>query len=497
MDSKPPMNGASQASQYFAEQMSFDPRQTNATGAMYAVDSMHAMYPVGGMYFGGENNQDLGGVQENLQGRSPGEIRNFLHNNLEATASAMYDTASDALRSLKAMPLSPAIEARSPDYQAEFSAHHFEVNAWPAGRPLSVVHVNAALLSAGIENWQVSLAKYSDPRRLKFQRCLVLNHWVDPKQIRRMNMPVMVGGDEVTVKSAVKDADVVIVSDSGHQSVEVAQWISEIQSESDRPKVNLFILHGDSSYTANRANAFYQVADQFVSISQHVQRRMSHLPSAVIRNGVDPHRLIQTEKREEFRSRYGFTSRDFVVGFVGRFSQEKNPFAVMEAVSALPPNCKAFLVGFGHLRDQVVDHALRLLPSRFTLVDGSELENLGDHYHAMDALVMPSTMEGYGLVAMEAMMCEVPVIVTPCGLGVDLIEHGKNGMIVSGNPVSIAYSINELMIDRRLRKSMSRSAKKTALKHGFASTMARQYETLIGKLWHAKQSAAATASLAR
>lgn len=358
---------------------------------------------------------------------------------------------------------------------------------WPAGRPLSVVHINAALLSAGIENWIVSLAKYSDPERLHFRRCLVLNNWVDPNQMRRTSMPITVGGDQWTVKSAISDADVVIVSDSGRQSVELAQWIVEAQQEHGRPAINLFVLHGDGHYTANRASAFLNVADRFVAISEHVRRQMSPLPTTVIRNGVDPQRLIQTRERNEFRASHGFTPRDFVVGFVGRFSVEKNPLAMIEAVAAMPPHCKALLVGFGSMREQVVEHAIRLLPSRFTLIDGSGLENLGDHYHAMDALSMPSKMEGYGLVGMEAMMCGVPVIAAPCGLGADLLQDGVNGLVVPSDAGAIARAIGRLASDRRFARSIAKAGEKTAKRYGYAASMAGQYESLISDLWQHKQ----------
>lgn len=350
---------------------------------------------------------------------------------------------------------------------------------WPPGRPLRVAHINTALMAAGIENWLASLAKFACPSRLRFTRCLVLGPWVQAKQVRRMGMPVTVGGGRASVAAVAGDCDLLLISDPGAEARQVAGWIAP-----HRPRLTIFVAHGDGSFTRDRLEAVRAVTDHVVAVSPHVQRTVvGDARSSVILNGVDPQRLVQTRPRPVNRERLGYGDGDFVVGFIGRFSEEKNPALVIDAVASLPPHCKLLIVGHGAQRGELIERCIRLLPSRFTMIDGSALENIGDLYNAMDALVMPSRLEGYGLVAMEAMMCGVPTITTDIGFAIDLIQHRINGLIVQPQPASIASAIRDLMMQPMFAQAIGQAGLATARRYGYASEMALRYEQLIASLW--------------
>lgn len=117
--------------------------------------------------------------------------------------------------------------------------------------------------------------------------------------------------------------------------------------------------------------------------------------------------------------------------YVGRFAPEKNLSFVLEALAKLPqdrgkPRLRLALVGYGpeesRLRAQVT--ALRLE----SLVDfkGPALQSeLPAIYRQADFFILPSTREPWGLVALEAMLCRLPVLIsTQCGCCEDLINPG-------------------------------------------------------------------------
>jgi glycosyltransferase involved in cell wall biosynthesis len=295
-----------------------------------------------------------------------------------------------------------------------------------------------------------------------------------------MGMPVEVGGRE-SVVSASTESDVLLVSDPGVDSEQVGQWILEA-----KPAVTVFVAHGDGEYTRDRLSGIGPAVDHIVAVSRHVQREVCQgWPVSMILNGVDPRRLVKTQPREISRQALGFGDRDFVVGFVGRFSEEKNPQLVIDAVAQLPPRYKALLIGHGYMRSNLVEQCMASTPGRFVILEGDG--ELGDLYASMDTLVMPSRLEGYGLVAMEAMMCGVPVIATPYGMIADLVSDHVNALVVPPTASEIARAAMELGEHPSLRRSVIAGGKRLANLTGYASQMAREYERLLCDLWLAAQ----------
>ncbi len=70
------------------------------------------------------------------------------------------------------------------------------------------------------------------------------------------------------------------------------------------------------------------------------------------------------------------------------------------------------------------------LPGRVVIRPAIPREELFELYRRTGALVFPSLCEGFGMVITEAMSQGLPVITTPNTAGGDLIEHGRNGLLV-------------------------------------------------------------------
>ena len=87
-----------------------------------------------------------------------------------------------------------------------------------------------------------------------------------------------------------------------------------------------------------------------------------------------------------------------------------------------------------------------------------------NEYLSADVFVLPTLVDGFGLVHLEAMACGVPVITTKeCG---SVVEHNKEGFIIpSRDPIAIANAIIKIVENRDLRDQMSKAAKAKAIKH--------------------------------
>jgi len=80
-------------------------------------------------------------------------------------------------------------------------------------------------------------------------------------------------------------------------------------------------------------------------------------------------------------------------------------------------------------------------------------------YRSHDALVWPSTYEGFGMVVLEAMSQRLPVIATPVGCARALVSHERTGVIVPPRqPELLAAAMARLMADGSLRARLAEAA---------------------------------------
>ncbi|HMV47304.1 MAG TPA: glycosyltransferase family 4 protein, partial [Blastocatellia bacterium] len=95
---------------------------------------------------------------------------------------------------------------------------------------------------------------------------------------------------------------------------------------------------------------------------------------------------------------------------------------------------------------------------------------------ALDLLVLNSKTEPFGLVVLEAMACDTPVLATAVDGVPELIRHGVTGWLIPpGNEKELAKGLVTLATDRKLRNALTREAKSnTVLKFS-----AEKYQRLV------------------
>lgn len=82
----------------------------------------------------------------------------------------------------------------------------------------------------------------------------------------------------------------------------------------------------------------------------------------------------------------------------------------------------------------------------------------------MDVFVHPSLRDGMPNALLEAMACEIPVIVTPVGGVLDVLEDGKNGLLVNvKDENSLAERILGLLDNNEKRRALGKSARESIL----------------------------------
>jgi L-malate glycosyltransferase len=175
--------------------------------------------------------------------------------------------------------------------------------------------------------------------------------------------------------------------------------------------------------------------------------------------GVDETLFFRTSKNSDLCNRFGIQQADFVVGYVGRFVEEKGLLTLAEALAGLQQSSwKWLLVGQGKLRSRLSEKCQELgISDRIIWVESVSHEAIPQYINLMNCLVLPSQTsykfktltavgwkEQFGHVLIEAMACQIPVIGSDCGE----IPHviGDAGLIFpEGNAVALQECLQQLM----------------------------------------------------
>jgi glycosyltransferase involved in cell wall biosynthesis len=152
---------------------------------------------------------------------------------------------------------------------------------------------------------------------------------------------------------------------------------------------------------------------------------------------------------ENFKYKLPFSKRKNLVGYVGRFSEEKG---VLNFFKAIPIVSKTedieYLVGGdGDLKADIEQFIQdNNLENRVSLVGWIPHEKISDFLNELRLLVIPSYTETGPLIAFEAMACGTPVLSTNVGSIPKVVEDGETGFILPSNsPECIAQGIERAL----------------------------------------------------
>jgi glycosyltransferase involved in cell wall biosynthesis len=182
-------------------------------------------------------------------------------------------------------------------------------------------------------------------------------------------------------------------------------------------------------------------------------------------NGVDPERFFPPDaaSKHAARAALGLSDQVFVVGFVGRVVREKGIVELADAWRVLRDEFRdlhLLLVGPLEERDPVPQEVLECLESDSrVIIRGLDWET-PRMYAAMDALVLPTYREGFGVVALEAAAMGLPVVATRIPGCVDAVLDGVTGTLVPPRDASsLAAALRRYRADAELRCQHGRAGR--------------------------------------
>ena len=220
---------------------------------------------------------------------------------------------------------------------------------------------------------------------------------------------------------------------------------------------------------------------------------------ALVAPGVE-HAFFGPGDRRQARRAVGLAEDEPVLLFVGRIQPLKGPAVAVEALAAVrgaggrAARASLVLIGgpsgpqgpdeLAAVRRAVAAHGLeghvRMLPPQ-------PHEMLSTYFRAADACVVPSHSESFGLVALEAAACGIPVVAAAVGGLTTVVEDGGTGFLVDGRDPAdfakpLAAVLNDDLLSRRLSQRASARARTYTWRRAGADLWSRVTELTRAEL---------------
>jgi glycosyltransferase involved in cell wall biosynthesis len=248
-----------------------------------------------------------------------------------------------------------------------------------------------------------------------------------------------------------------------------------------------------------------KMADIIVTVSYAMKDELIQLgfPREKIHvryNGVDPEKYnpnkYSADQIKKVREQYGIKDNEFMIFFIGRLVGVKG---VDKLIMAMPhilskfPQAKLVIVGVGDLQEYLMNLTRTMRLDKYVKFNFNfipEKERIL-HYAACDVAVFPSHYEPFGIVALEAMSMEKPLVVGASGVSgmreiVICCSEDQCGYHVnSNNPSDIAWGVMSALEDPEKRKWLGKNGRKRVLAEFTWSKISQKtvelYETTIQK----------------
>ena len=171
--------------------------------------------------------------------------------------------------------------------------------------------------------------------------------------------------------------------------------------------------------------------------------------------------------------------------FVGRIQPLKGPDVAIRALAALGrSDARLAIVGgaSGSNGDGQSSEARALvdelgLHDQVQFIEPKPHHILSTWYRAADIVLVPSRSESFGLVALEAAACGVPVVASAVGGLVSLVDDGETGYLIEGRkPADYADAMRTILNDSELAASMGKAAVERAKAYTWRAAAERLLE---------------------
>ena len=216
-----------------------------------------------------------------------------------------------------------------------------------------------------------------------------------------------------------------------------------------------------------------------------VRRGMPRDRTAVLYNPVDVTRFRpDASLRAESRRALGFADDDVVVGYLGRFDEQKGVRMlpeVLERVMQQDQRVRALWVGHGE-EGADIEQRIKTSPHHDRHVIAPWSADIVPSYAAMDIVAFPSMRhEAFGRVSIEAQAFEIPVLASNVGGVPESMTDGETGILLpAGDVEAWTCALRSLTGDPARRRQMGRAGRQLVTERFSAPRIAQAFDELLG-----------------
>lgn len=234
-------------------------------------------------------------------------------------------------------------------------------------------------------------------------------------------------------------------------------------------------------------HAVYRRADVVIAVSRTVAdsvRRWYRVPPArlaVVANAIDPETFRPMPgRRAALRATWDVRDTDTVLLSVGILSDQKGVDVAIEALARLRARgrrARLVVVGDGPFRPALERLArARAVTEAVTFVGALAYDDTAPYYAASDIFLFPTLrVEAFGVVTIEAMAAERPVVVSRIGATPEIIDEGVTGFLVPpGDVDALVARITRLAEDPALARAMGQRGRARVLAAFTREALARR-----------------------
>jgi D-inositol-3-phosphate glycosyltransferase len=238
----------------------------------------------------------------------------------------------------------------------------------------------------------------------------------------------------------------------------------------------------------------YSKLSLWISLTQSMKEdvisytRMPREKVKVVPLGTDLRQFDPSHyNRYEARTIFGLPHHGYTIGVLGRLDKLKGQHILLRAVPEVVkrhPNVVFLIAGDEtageHGYKEYLLNLCRELDIERYVKYQPFTEDVPRLMAALDVFVLPSFSETFGLVVVEAMAMERPIIATNAGGLPEIITNGKTGLLIKPrDATAVAWAIHRVLSNSALRSSLGHSAREEALKrYDFDRCM----DSLLGSL---------------
>ncbi len=208
-------------------------------------------------------------------------------------------------------------------------------------------------------------------------------------------------------------------------------------------------------------------ADGLRVVSQRIKRSLlaighSLKPIVVLPIFVDIAKIKEGPIKADLRRKY--PQFDFIILMAARLSREKNISLAIEAMVEVVkgyPRTGLIIVGSGSQERNLKFEIENLKLSGNVAVEPWS-DDLASYYKTADLFLVTSNYEGWGMASVEALGAGCPVVMTDVGCAGELIQNGKNGLVVPvGDKAALADAVEKILSETGVRQALVSAGQET------------------------------------